>query len=104
VLLQAAIALVMLWSAAYESLLTYIGFTLGLSTAATVLGLMWLRRREGKRLPIPGWPWVPALFLISAVGTTVFSISRRPIESLLGVGTIGVGWLAWRFRRCSAKP
>lgn len=99
VLLQGGLALVMLWTSTYEGLLTYIGFTLGLCTAATVVGLMWLRRREGERLPIPGWPWIPTLFLISAVGTTAFSINRRPVESLLGLGTIGLGWLAWRFRR-----
>ncbi len=93
---QGAIALVLLWTATYESLLTYIGFTLGLSTAATVLGLVRLRRREGAGLPVPGWPWVPALFLLSVLGTTLFSIARRPVESLLGVATIGIGWLAWR--------
>jgi len=103
VFLQGSLALVMLWSAAYEGLLTYIGFTLGLCTAATVLGLVRLRRREGERLPVPGWPWIPMLFLISAVGTTAFSISRRPIESLLGMCTIGLGWLGWRFRPCPAK-
>lgn len=96
---QGLIALVMLWTTTYESLLTYIGFTLGLSTAATVVGLMRLRRREGKQLPVPGWPWVPTLFLICVLWTTVFSISRRPIESLLGLATLGVGWLAWRFSR-----
>jgi APA family basic amino acid/polyamine antiporter len=99
VCLQCVVALGMLWSAAYESLLTYIGFTLGLSTAATVLGLLRLRRREGERLPVPGWPWVPLLFLASVLGTTAFTIGRRPIESLLGLATIGVGWLVWKFSR-----
>ena len=96
---QGFIALILLWTTAYEGLLTYIGFTLGLSTAATVVGLVRLRWREGKQLRVPGWPWVPALFLVSVLGTTVFSISRRPIESLLGMATIGVGWLAWRWSR-----
>ena len=99
VVFQGLIALVMLWTATYESLLTYIGFTLSLSTAATVLSLIRLRWREGDRLPVPGWPWVPVVFLISVVGTTVLSIGQRPIESLLGLATIGVGWLAWRFSR-----
>jgi APA family basic amino acid/polyamine antiporter len=96
---QGFVALILLWTTAYEGLLTYIGFTLGLSTAATVLGLVRLRWRAGTQLHVPGWPWVPALFLISVLGTTVFSISRRPIESLLGMATIGTGWLAWRLSR-----
>ena len=45
---------------------------------------------------MPGWPWVPVLFLLSVLGTTVFSIAQRPVESLLGLATIGVGLLAWR--------
>jgi APA family basic amino acid/polyamine antiporter len=96
---QSAIALLLLWTATYEGLLTYIGFTLGLSTAATVLGLVRLRRREGVNLPVPGWPWVPALFLLSVLGTTLFSVIHRPAESLFGVATIGLGLLAWRCSR-----
>ena len=94
---QLLIALALLWSAAYESLLTYIGFTLGLSTAATVFGLIVLRRREGERLQVPGWPWVPAAFLLAVLAMTILSVARRPIESFIGLGTIGVGWVVWWF-------
>jgi len=93
---QGGIAVILLWTATYQGLLTYIGFTLGLNTAATVLGLVRLRRREGASLRVPGWPWVPVLFLLSVLGMTVFSIARRPVESLVGLATIGVGLLAWR--------
>ena len=96
---QCGLALLLLWTATFDGLLTYIGFTLGLSTAATVLGLVRLRRREGANLRVPGWPWVPALFLLSVLGTTLFSVARRPGESLLGLATIGIGWLAWRISR-----
>jgi len=92
---QLLIALALLWSAAYESLLTYIGFTLGLSTAATVFGLIVLRRREGERLPVPGWPWLPATFLVTVLAMTILTVARRPIESFIGLGTIGVGWVVW---------
>ena len=61
--LQSGLALVFLWSASYQTLLSFIGFTLNLCTAATVLGLIRLRRREGVSFKVPGWPWVPALFL-----------------------------------------
>jgi APA family basic amino acid/polyamine antiporter len=93
--LQLALALALLWSATYDRLLTYIGFTLGLSTAATVLGLMLLRRREGPRIRVVGWPWVPGLFLLFGVFTTVFTFPRRALEAALGLLTIGVGLLAW---------
>ncbi|MHB8522205.1 MAG: APC family permease [Limisphaerales bacterium] len=97
--LQAVLALVLLWTAAYDSLLTYIGFTLGLSTGATVLGLVRLRRREGAQLRVPGWPWVPGLFLAGVLAMTLFTVARRPMESLVGLGTIGAGFVAWRLTR-----
>jgi APA family basic amino acid/polyamine antiporter len=97
--LQTVVALALLWSATFEALLTYIGFTLSLSTAATVAGLIKLRRREGPALPVPGWPWVPWLFLLSVLGMVAFSVGRRPLESLLGLATMAVGWVAWWWSR-----
>jgi APA family basic amino acid/polyamine antiporter len=102
IVFQLALALLMLWTATYDWLMTYIGFTLGLSTAATVLGLIAQRRREGGQLRVPGWPWVPGLFLAGALAITVFTIQRRPLESLVGLATVGVGWLAWRLS--AARP
>ncbi len=96
---QCALALLLLWTATFDGLLTYIGFTLGLSAAATVLGLVRLRFRAGPEFRVPGWPWVPALFLLSVLGTTGFSIARRPYESLLGLATIGIGLIAWLLSR-----
>ena len=93
--LQVAVALAMLWTATYESLLTYIGFTLSLSTAATVVGLMGLRRREGPVLRVPGWPWVPAAFVFLVLTMTVLALQRRPLASLAGLGTIALAWLGW---------
>ena len=96
ILLQGILACILLWTSTFESLLTYIGFTLSLSTAATVAGLVRLRWREGDRVQVPGWPWTPAVFLFSVVGTLVFAIVQRPSESAVGFLTVLVGVLAWR--------
>ncbi|MCI0537125.1 MAG: amino acid permease [Verrucomicrobiales bacterium] len=103
VLFQCFVALAMLWSATYDRLLTYIGFTLSLSTAATVVGLIVLRRREGPQLAVPGWPWVPGLFLLAVLWMAFFSVARRPVESLVGFATIGLGWVAWQMNRRGAS-
>jgi APA family basic amino acid/polyamine antiporter len=103
VMFQWIVALAMLWSATYDRLLTYIGFTLSLSTAATVFGLMRLRLREGPQLAVPGWPWMPGAFLLAVLWMAAFSVARRPLESLAGFATIALGWLAWRLRREPAK-
>ena len=95
---QAAAALVMLWTATFDALLTYIGFTLGLSSAATVVGLILLKRREGAALKVIGWPWIPSLFVVAIVAISTFAIARRPIECLIGFGTLILGLCAWRLQ------
>jgi APA family basic amino acid/polyamine antiporter len=95
--LQVLLALLLLWSSTYEMLLTFIGFTLSLSTAATVLGLVRLRVREGVAVRVVGWPWLPGLFIAAVLAIAGFAIVRQPIASGLGLLTLGAGWLAWRF-------
>jgi len=97
ILFQTTLALAMLWSVTFKALLTYIGFTLGLCTAAAVAGLMRLRMHRGPSVSVPGWPWVPSLFLAAVAGITVFTIARQPAESAVGLATIFIGWAAWRF-------
>ncbi len=97
ILLQTALALAMLWSASFKALLTYIGFTLSLCTAAAVVGLMKLRWREGPALRVTGWPWVPALFVAGVLTMTTLTVVREPGVSGIGLGTLLFGWVAWYF-------
>lgn len=99
ILFQTVLALVMLWSMPFTGLLTYIGFTLGLCTAGSAAGLIRLRLREGPALRVPGWPWVPVVFLAAAVGITAFTIAQQPIESGIGLATLSLALVAWRFTR-----
>jgi basic amino acid/polyamine antiporter, APA family len=100
---QAMMALLLLWTSSFEALLTYIGFTLGLSTAATVAALLVLRLREGEALKVPGYPLVPWLFLLSVVAMTGFTVVQKPIQSLVGFSTILAGLVAWLFSRRVTK-
>lgn len=103
--LQAVIALLLVWTTAYDQLLTFIGFTLGLSAAATVLGLIRLRYRLGSQVRVPGWPFVPVFFVLATLCISAFSIHRRPQASLAGIGFLTAGWFAWwlRFRRSAPE-
>jgi APA family basic amino acid/polyamine antiporter len=94
-LAQLALGLLALWTATFERILTYVGFTLGISMVATIIGLCRLRLKEGPSLHVPGWPWVPGLFLAFVVGSTVFTVIQRPIEGLVGLGTLGLGVVAY---------
>ena len=96
--LQLGLGLLVLWTATFEHILTYVGFTLGLTTLATIIGLCRLRLKEGPGLPVPGWPWVPGLFLVFVAGSTIFTVVQRPFEGLIGLGTLGVGTAAYYAR------
>ena len=97
--LQAALAFILLWTSSFDALLTYIGFTLGISTAATVVALLVLRHREGRALQVPGFPLVPWLFLAGVLAMTAFTVVQKPVESLVGFGTMLAGLASWLFSR-----
>jgi len=89
ILLQGTLALCVVWLSRLADLLSYIGFTLGLSAALTVFALMWQRRREGaEQLPLRGYPYVPLVFLIGVLGSSGFLVTRAPTEAMWGALTV----------------
>ncbi len=89
---QAVLAIGVVWMSGLRALLSYIGFTLGLSAAATVAAVFVLRRREGAaRLPVPGYPWVPGVFVLVTLGASGFMAAQEPRQALLGLLTLVLG-------------
>ncbi len=101
VALQVGLAAGVVWVSELLQLLGYIGFTLGLSAAATVGGLIALRQREGpERVPVPGYPWVPGAFMIGTLGAAGVMATQRPFEAGVGLLTILLGVpMYWLMRR-----
>jgi len=92
VTLQVMLAVIVIWIAELQELLSYLGFTLSVSAAATVASLFVLRWREGsQRVPIPGYPFVPGLFVLCTLGFAGLATVRRPLESFVGMATIALG-------------
>ncbi|MGQ0636609.1 MAG: APC family permease [Planctomycetaceae bacterium] len=91
---QAALAAAMLVSSRFDTLLTYIGVTLSLCAAATVLGVFVLRARE-PHLPRPyrtwGYPATPALFLVLEGWMVVFIVRDRPLAAIASAATVVLG-------------
>ncbi|NPV05997.1 MAG: amino acid permease [Syntrophaceae bacterium] len=100
---QAGLALFFLWSATFEALLTWIGFTLSLCTGAAVAALIVLRKREGETVVVPGWPVVPWLFLAGVAAMTAFTVVQRPLEGVVGLATVAAGLAAWRAQEKKKK-
>ncbi|MGM0575412.1 MAG: APC family permease [Myxococcota bacterium] len=101
VALQGLIALVIMATATFEDLLTYIGFTLSLFSGLTIIAAFVLRWREPDA-PRPyralGWPVTPLLFLGLSAWMIIWSIKGRPVVTLFGGGTLVLGllfYVAW---------
>jgi APA family basic amino acid/polyamine antiporter len=102
IFLQGGIAMIMVVTASFDKLLIYIGFTLSLCASLTVVGMILLRlrqpglKREYKTL---GYPVTPILFVLGNLWIIYFSIKSKPMASLVGLGTIGIGLLVYFFFR-----
>ncbi len=108
VAVQTSLAVAVVWSSGLAQLLSYIGFTLGVSAAATVAGLVALRAREGReQLPIPGYPRLPVGFIFSTLAIACFMATRQPLQAALGLATALVGlpvYAALRFVDSRSLP
>ena len=100
--LQGALAMVAAATTAFDPILVYVGFTLALNAAATVLAAFVLRRREPtaeRPHRAFGWPASGLLFLALSAFMIVLSIRERPLEVAAGLVTLLAGAGAYRLWR-----
>jgi len=96
---QAAVSVIMVFTASFDKLLLYIGFTLSLCATLTVIGMMKLRfvrpefQREYRTF---GYPFTPLLFISGNLWIIWFSITSRPVTSIYGIATIIFGYSVYR--------
>lgn len=98
IVLQAALAIVMILTSTFETLLIYIGVTLSLSSMLSVYGLMRLRKTEPERerpYKTPWYPLLPLLFLVANGGIVVFSLVSKPEAAYYALGTIALGVIVY---------
>jgi basic amino acid/polyamine antiporter, APA family len=88
---------------AFQELFTYVIFTSWMFYGATVLGVLVLRfRRPELHRPyrVPGYPWIPVLFVLAAAFITATTIANQPRNAFYGLGLILLGlpvyWLLFR--------
>jgi APA family basic amino acid/polyamine antiporter len=84
ILLQSVLAAVMLLTASFETMMSYIGLTLSLVAALTVAGVIVLRLRE-PALPRPYRTWcypVTPLVFLALEGWMVYFLVRRDVSTV----------------------
>ncbi|MBE3072917.1 MAG: amino acid permease, partial [Acidobacteria bacterium] len=106
VLAQGAWATLLTLSGTYEQLYTYVVFAGMAFHAATGLAVFVLRRTQ-PTTPRPyrtwGYPWVPALFVLSMLLMIGNTLKEKPVESFIGLGLVALGLPAfWWWRRAAA--
>jgi amino acid transporter len=94
--LQVGLSLVAFFMSELRELLLYVGFLLGLSAAATVSCLFMKSMREGDEgAGVPGFPWVPGIFIVATLGSAVFMVLRQPAQAAAGIGTLVLGAIVY---------
>lgn len=104
VILQSGLAIVMVLISSLGDLLVYIGFTLNIFAALTVVSLFVLRRENRAHVKVcVGYPLTPVIFLIFTMWMTVWSIAEKPVATLAGLATLAVGFLLYLLRARQAR-
>lgn len=94
ILLQLMIVLVLLITSSFAQVVTYLGFTLILSSFFTVLGVFvhrWRYPQVKRSYRTWGYPVTPIIFLGISLWVLVFIFTGQPNQSLAGLATIFIG-------------
>jgi APA family basic amino acid/polyamine antiporter len=100
VLAQGACCVVLILTGTFESLAYYIGFTLFLFSALSVLALLRFRKRPGwKRSPWVdiAFPFIPVMYGAMNVWVFVYFVQARSWEALWSLLTVAAGAVIHRF-------
>lgn len=99
VIFQSVIAVTLVLTSSFESLVLYVGFTLSLCTLLTACGIFIIRSKY-KSLPAPyrtwGYPVTPLIFIASTTWVLIFILRNKPAESLYGLLTVAAGLVFYR--------
>ena len=105
---QAIWSSILALSGRYDQLFTFLMFVQVLSYALAVAGVVVLRRKRpqlARPYRCPGYPWVPALYCVTAVAWAGNTLWQSPRESLYGVAIVVLGlpgYFYWRRARPAA--
>lgn len=91
IVLQCAIAIVIVVSGRLEQIFTYMGFALGIFPVLSVIGLFRLRRSGGDHPRLPGFPITAIVYVLMGVSVLILGFLRSPIPASIAVATVLAG-------------
>jgi APA family basic amino acid/polyamine antiporter len=91
ILLQSGLAILYVLTGTFEQIITFLSFSLGIFPILAVMGVFKLRMNRQSVFKVPGYPVLPAFFILSSLLILVFAFLERPIESSIALGVIVAG-------------
>lgn len=95
---QAAAAVAVVCVASLQSLLSYLGFTLSVSSALTV-GMIFVLRRRGEPVRTVWYPLPPLLFVVATLATAAIAAANEWRQAAAAAITLGLGAALYPFIR-----
>ena len=90
-ILQFIISMLFIYSSSFEQVLLYAGITFIISTTATVVGVVILRKREPNlNRPYKAWghPWTSGIFILLNIWILFYTFLEQPLESIIGLSIV----------------
>lgn len=104
ILLQCLISVVIVLSGTFDQILTYMGFSLGIFPILAVIGVFKLRYLKKSSFKMPGFPFVPIIYILSGVAILCLGFLERPVESSIAILTALVGIpFYFMFRKAASR-
>ncbi len=91
ILMQSGLAIIYVVSGTFDQIITLLSFSLGIFPILAVIGVFKLRITKQTVLKVPGYPLLPAFFILSSTVILIFAFLERPVESSIAIGLIAVG-------------
>lgn len=93
--IQASLAVLVVSVASLRDQLDYLGFTLSICAALCGSLVILFRNHGVYPVRVWGYPYVPLIYVGGTLAIATLTAFRVPIQALVGLGTLGIGILAY---------
>ncbi|MEJ2628743.1 MAG: amino acid permease [bacterium] len=91
IIIQSALAAIMVLTGTFDQILTYIGFSLGIFPILAVLSVFKLKKHFSTKFFLPAYPLPPILFASVSIIILTLTFMQRPVESGIASGVVLAG-------------